>query len=124
MSHAELATRFFAAASSGDVDAFQDICAENMTASQNGAPPMGLPQLMAFSSAVKKAIPDFRYENARLSETETGFVEEHDVKGTLPDGEEMSLAICVVADVEDGRIVRMREYVDSYAARGLMKALS
>jgi ketosteroid isomerase-like protein len=42
----------------------------------------------------------------------------------LPDGGELRLAACVVADVGDGRIVRMREYVDSAAAAGLLAALS
>jgi ketosteroid isomerase-like protein len=31
---------------------------------------------------------------------------------------------CVVADVEDGKIVQLREYVDTAAAAGLLAALS
>ena len=56
-------------------------------------------------------------------ETETGFIEEHRVFGELPDGNQLNLAACVVGTVEDGKISALREYVDTGAAIGLMKAL-
>ena len=51
-------------------------------------------------------------------------VEEHRVCGTLPDGSNLDLAACVVADVRDGRICALREYMDTAAAAGLVAALS
>ena len=85
---------------------------------------MDLDTLIGFSMAVLGVVENFRYEEAVRSATETGFVEEHVVRGTLPDGSEMNLAVCVVGEVVDGKIVRLREYVDSAAAQGLIKALS
>jgi len=75
-------------------------------------------------AAVRRAVKDFRYEDAVRSTTETGFVEEHAVRGTLPDGTALELAVCVVATVKDGRVTDVREYLDSAASIGLAAALS
>lgn len=53
----------------------------------------------------------------------TGFVEEHKVRGTLTDGSKLDLAVCVLADVRDGKICDLREYLDTSAASGLLEAL-
>ena len=123
-SNVEVCKAFFSGTASGDGDAVRAVCAAEFKGSQNGGPDMDLDTLLGFALAVKKAIPDFRYDNAVRSQTDTGFVEEHDVLGTLPDGSQFSMPVVVVADVEDGRIFSMREYFDSRAAAGLLKALS
>ena len=69
-------------------------------------------------------VKDFHYENAVRSATESGFVEEHQVCGTLPDGGELNLAVCVVAQLRDGKISVLREYFDSRAAAKLLAALA
>jgi ketosteroid isomerase-like protein len=94
-----------------------------MTAVQNGAPAMSLKDLQGFNHSVHKVVPDFHYEDSVCAVTATGFVEEHRVCGTLPDGKALNLFACVVGDVVDGKIVALREYVDGFAARGLLKAL-
>ena len=45
-------------------------------------------------------------------------------RGTLEDGTKLTIAACVVADIENGKIRHLREYLDSAAAAGLLKALS
>lgn len=75
------------------------------------------------SLAVSGVVPDFRYEDRVVTGTDEGFVEEHMVCGTLPDGSALRLPACVVAEVRDGRIVRLREYLDTAAAAGLLQAL-
>ena len=123
-SNIKLAEQFFVATASADADALQRLCTEDFEASQNGGRPMQVDQLAAFSRAVLKVVSDFRYENPLRRETENGFVEEHDVLCTLPGGERLSVRVCVVADVRDGRISSLREYVDLAAAKGLMEALA
>ena len=123
-SNINLAEQFFAATASGDADALRRLCTEDFEASQNGGRSMPVDQLAAFSRAVLSVVSDFRYENALRRETENGFVEEHDVVCTLPGGEGLSVRVCVVADVRDGRIASLREYVDLAAAKGLMEALA
>lgn len=85
---------------------------------------MNIDALVGFSQAVLAAVENFRYENPVRAETESGFVEEHDVVCDLPDGSQMNARLCVVAEVTDGKITSIREYVDSRAASGLLAALA
>lgn len=84
---------------------------------------MDVTTLMQFTGAVHAVIPDFRYEDPVRWSTQSGFVEEHNVCGTLPDGDTFKLVLCVVGEVADGKITKLREYVDTGAAAGLLKAL-
>jgi len=119
----DLAISFFKAAEENPQQ-FREICSPDMLAIQNGGRPMSLDTLIKFGVAVKSAVRDFRYVNAIRSETNTGFVEEHDIQGTLPDGSALNIAVCVVAEISEGRITHMREYLDLTAAAGLVAALS
>lgn len=123
MSNAELCEALFDAFAKGDEERVRSLCAPDMQAQQNNNPPMDLDTLLEFSRSVLRVVDDFRYEDARRSETATGFVEEHSVRGVLPDGSALNLAVCVVADVRDGKICNLREYLDVSAASGLIAAL-
>ncbi|MSR12726.1 MAG: nuclear transport factor 2 family protein [Gammaproteobacteria bacterium] len=124
MENTELAEQLFRAFESGDADTVRSLCKADMTAIQNLNPPMDLETLLEFSSAVNKVVPDLHYADVKRSATETGFVEEHSVLGTLPNGSELRLAACVVAEISEGKIRSLREYLDTSAAEGLLKALS
>lgn len=124
MTNAELAERLFAGLAAGDADAVGALCAEDFRGHQNGGPAMDLKTLMSFTRAVLGVVEGFRYEEVVRSATDTGFVEEHRVRGTLPGGDALELAACVVGEVRDGRIVELREYLDSRAAGKLLKALA
>jgi ketosteroid isomerase-like protein len=95
-----------------------------MQAIQNHGAAMSIDSLLQFSRAFRNVVENFRYEDAIRSATEHGFVEEHSVRGTLPDGSELRLAACVVADVDNGRITQLREYFDGAAVAGLRKMLA
>ena len=123
MRNIELSEALFDAFSSGDEEAARALVDQELTAVQNYGPPMKLDELLAFSTAVNQVVKGFRYEDAIRTETETGFIEEHRVCGELPDGNQLNLAACVVGTVEDGKIIALREYVDTGAAIGLLKAL-
>ena len=124
MNAVEIAQSLFTAFENNDLPSASALCHPNLVAQQNGGPRMGRDDVLGLSKAVSAVIPDFRYENPIRSATADGFVEEHDVCGTLPDGSELRMAVCVVAVVEDGQITQMREYLDSRAASGLLKAVS
>lgn len=119
-----VARAMFDAFQAGDVEAARDILAEDFKGSQNGGPDMDRATLLGFSGAVKAAVPDFRYEDIVCSATDTGFVEEHTVRGTLPDGDQIGLRLCVVGTVAGGKVTVLREYLDSAGAAGLAKALA
>ena len=123
MGNAEIAKALFDALSSDDDQAVRALCAPDMSVRQNNNPPMGLDALLRFNGAVHRVVKDFRYEGAVRSATTTGFVEEHAVRGTLPDGKALDLQACVVADVRGGKVTGVREYVDTGAAADLIAAL-
>jgi len=123
MDNAQVAVSLFDAFTKGDAVAVRKLCAPDLRASQNGGATMNLETLLGFTSAVLKVVKGFRYEDAVRSATASGFVEEHAVRGTLPDGTRFDLAVCVVAVVTGGKITDIREYFDSKAAEGLVKAL-
>ena len=120
----DLARQFFLASAAGDADAMESLCADNIAVRQNGGEALGIKALLRFAAAVKAAAPDFRYENPVRYDTGDGFVEEHDVRGTAPDGTPFKVAVCVVATVANGKISTMNEYLDTAAARPLMDALA
>ena len=124
MENTELSKALFTAFENDDAETVRSLCSPDMRISQNNGPPMDLDTLLAFSHSVHRVLRGFRYEDAIRSRTETGFVEEHDLRGRLPDDSELSLAGCVVAVVSDGKVRQVREYFDGAAAAGLIKALS
>lgn len=114
----------FGAFTEGNETAIRALCAEDLVAIQNGAPPMKLNSLIRFTLAVTNKIKDFHYEDTIRSATASGFVEEHNVCGTLPNGEPLRIAACVVGEINQGKITFLREYLDTAAAAGLIAALS
>jgi ketosteroid isomerase-like protein len=54
-----------------------------------------------------------RYTDIRRSVTATGFVQQHVLCVTTRAGTHVELPACIVAAVEDGRITRLEEYLDS-----------
>lgn len=121
--NSDLSERLFAAVVAGDVAALQAICTPGAGWIQNGAPALGMEEIAGLGGAVKGAMPDYRYENVVCSDTEHGFVDEHDGVGTLADGTRVVIHSCVVATVDGGKITGMREYFDSAAVAPLLKAL-
>lgn len=124
MNKTETCKALFEAFATGDETRVRALCTPDLRARQNNNPPMDLDTLLGFSQSVLRVVDNFRYEDARRSATATGFVEEHNVRGTLPDGSTLDLAVCVVADVRDGKVCDLREYLDVAAAAGLVTALN
>lgn len=122
--HIRIARTVFDAFQSGDSEAARQVIAEDFRGSQNGGPEMDRETLIGFATAVRAKVPDFRYEDIVCSATDEGFVEEHTIMGTLPDGEELNLRLCVIGTIADGKITQLREYLNTAAAMGLAKALA
>lgn len=69
--------------------------------------------------AIRTGALEFRYEDIRRSPTPEGFVQQHTLVVTMPDGQTIRDMCCCVCIVVDGRIERMDAYHDS-AATGAM----
>ena len=120
MDNQQIAADLFSAFETGDMDTVRQLCAPQFRARQNLNNEFDVETLIQFSQAVSAIVKDFRYEDIIRSATDSGFVEEHTVRGTLPNGSQLTLVACVVADIENGKITRLREYVDTAAAAGLI----
>ncbi len=123
MTATDLAEKLFSALQNNDLEHARECCAEHFRGSQNGGPTMDRDTLLKFTAAVNATVPDFGYEDTVRSATATGFVEEHRVRGTLPNGKQLDLMVCVVGEVREEKITALREYVDTQAAVGLLEAL-
>lgn len=122
--HTAIARAMFDAFQSGDIDAARAVLADNFRGTQNGGPAMESAALLGFVGAVHAKVENFRYEEIVCAATETGFVEEHSVRGDLPGGDSIDLRLCVVGEVQNGKVTQLREYLDSAGAAGLAKALA
>jgi ketosteroid isomerase-like protein len=109
-----LAERFFAAVAAGDAEAVRSIYAPDVVVWHNhdGGTQTGEQNLRVLAAATH-AITGFRYEEVRRRPTPDGFIEQHVLRGTAPDGTELAVPACIVCTVADGRITRLDEYFDS-----------
>jgi ketosteroid isomerase-like protein len=60
-----------------------------------------------------RALPDRNYRVTRLEALPDGFMQQHVLEATLPDGTKWAMDACVVVRMEDGLITRLDEYIDS-----------
>jgi hypothetical protein len=58
-------------------------------------------------------IRELRYEEIERERTESGFLQRHVLRGIAPSGEPLEVRACLVCKVENGRIVRLAEYLDT-----------
>ena len=124
MDNTAICAALFDAFAQGDEATLRSLCHADMHARQNNGPAMDFEALLEFSRAVHGVLHDFRYEEPTRTATENGFVEEHRVCGRLPNGSELDLPVCVVAELRDGRVSQLREYLDLDAAKPLVTALN
>ena len=108
-----LADRLFRAFEDHDAETLRELCAPDARFwSSSTKHESGLEDLIAALPAVRKAIGDHRYEEVRRLIAPDGFVEQHAVRSTRPDGRPIDAEVCVVVRVdEDRRIVRLDEYL-------------
>ncbi len=124
MDNVAIAKALFAALSAHDDAAVRSLCSPDLRLSQNNGPVLDLETMLGFNNAVGAVVKEMAYYDEIRAATPTGFVEEHNVKGTMLDGTEFTIAACVVGEVADGKITEMREYFDTASASALIAALS
>lgn len=66
-------------------------------------------------------LPDRNYRVLRREALSDGFLQQHVLEATLPDGSLFKMSACVVVRVENGVITRLDEYLDSAEASVLRK---
>jgi ketosteroid isomerase-like protein len=111
-----VAARLFDAITRGDVAAVLECYADDAVLwSNTSGATMSPPEIAGLVKLVAESIPDFRYDERSCQATDSGFVEQHVIRGTSPAGDAFAIDACCVASVRDGRITRVDEYADAAA---------
>jgi ketosteroid isomerase-like protein len=121
----ELARRFVGAIERGDIEAVTACYHPDARIWHNND---GLEQTVTENLRVlgwmATVLPERRYRVLRLEALPDGFLQQHVLEASLPNGGTWSLDACVIVRVEDGLIVRLDEYLDSAQVATLTAALS
>lgn len=117
-----IAERLFAAIEAGDIDAVRSLYAPDVAVWHNhDGLVQGLDDNLRVLGWMSKHVPGARYTDVRRSSTDTGFVQQHVLVATNRAGREVAVPACIVAEIADGRITRLDEYLDSAHIAQLME---
>ena len=110
----QLASRFFQALERGDVAAVGECYAPDATVWHNYDQ---LEQPRDANLRVLRWVVDnvagLRYEDVRRVVLDDGFVQQHVLRGTAPNGTPLEVPAMMRVMVADGRITRLEEYLDT-----------
>jgi uncharacterized protein len=110
----ELADRFLTGVQAGDQEAVHACYAPDAVIWHNfDGIEQTVDQNMRSLRWFVRTLPDRRYRVLRREAIKDGFVQQHVLEATLPDGTAWAMPACVVVTVKDGLIVRLDEYLDS-----------
>ena len=116
----DFAAKFVGAIQAGDVEAVRACYRPDAKIWHNND---GLEQTLEDNLRVLRwfgrALPDRHYRVLRVEALPDGFVQQHVLEATLPDGAAWAMDACVVVRMKDGLIVRLDEYIDSAKADAL-----
>jgi uncharacterized protein len=119
-----IANRFFDGLLAGDLEALRACCASGsvlwINVTERERP---LEDSLPAFAGLRAKVPDLRMDGVRRRGMDGGFVEQHVLAGTMPDGEALRVVGCFVGTTEDGRITRLEEYVDGSQAAALSALL-
>lgn len=108
-----LGERFVAAIQSGDADEVRRFYAPDAKLWHNtDGVEQTVEQNLKALAWFKRNLPDRNYRVLRREALADGFMQQHVLEATLPDGGKWSLDACVVVRVKDGLITRLDEYID------------
>lgn len=113
----ELADRVFAAIEAGDRAAVAEIWADDAEIWHNfDRITQSKEQNLATLDWMCANTTSRSYDEVRRTLTETGFVQQHVLRLGFADGRTAEIPACVIAEIRDGKVVRVDEYLDSAQA--------
>jgi ketosteroid isomerase-like protein len=116
----DFAERFVNAIQTGDVKAVRACYAPDAKLWHNTDDiEQTVDQNMAVLDWFIKTLPDRYYRVLYRAALKDGFVQQHILEATLPDGTKWKMFACVVVRIENGVIVRLDEYLDSAQGKAL-----
>jgi len=119
-----LADRFMRAIESGDADAIAACYAPDARIWHNhdGEEETREQNLKVLRWVVKR-LHGRKYHIVSRKAFADGYVQQHSLTGSLPDGTAFSMPACVVVTLKDGCIARLEEYLDSAHLQPLLNAI-
>jgi ketosteroid isomerase-like protein len=118
----DLALRFAAAAGSADPTVVRPLFTDDAAIWHNvDGVTQSLDEMLVMLQWVATNLLEMRYADVRLHATPTGWVQQHELRATTPDGRVVAVPACIVFTVRDGRIARLEEYLDAGSFGGLAK---
>jgi uncharacterized protein len=117
-----LADRVFRAIEDGDLDALRSCYAPTFVAWTNfDNRESDREQALNVVGWLCGKLSHRRYEVRRRVVIDDGFLQEHVLRGTAPDGTEIAMPACIVATVAEGLVTRMNEYLDPAGVAALAR---
>jgi ketosteroid isomerase-like protein len=118
--HLAFAERFMAGIQSGDAEAVRACYAPDAKIWHNidGVEQSVEDNLKSLRWFARK-LPDRFYRVQRREALSDGFLQQHVLEATLPDGTAWTMSACVVVRMKDGLITRLDEYLDSAETKAL-----
>ncbi|MDL4773157.1 nuclear transport factor 2 family protein [Actinomadura xylanilytica] len=118
MQHEQIVDRFFAAIEAGAIDTVQDIYAPDAVIWHNDdLVEQTVEDNLKVLAGLHRAVSGISYEIVRRAALADGVLQQHVLRGRLPDGTAVALHCAMYLQIRDGHITRVDEYLDS-AARG------
>ena len=114
------AARFVRAVEGGDAEAARDCYAPDAKIWHNhDGVEQTVDQNIRSLEWFARKLPGRKYRVLRVEALPDGYVQQHVLEATLPDGAPWKLDACIVVRIENGRITRLDEYLDSGQAAAL-----
>lgn len=118
----ELVARFFAALEAGDIETLREIYAPDAVVWHNDdLIEQSVDDNLRVLQGLHRAVSGLRYDIVRRVPAADGVIQQHVLRGALPDGTEIGLHAAMYLQVQDGHITRIEEYLDS-ARRSAIRA--
>ena len=109
-----LANRFFHAVERADINAVEQAYAPDLKYWMNvTGESQGLDAILELARLFSRKVKDLHYEVESREFFPGGFVQRCRITGKLASGEALSVPLCLIIYVEDGRIKRLYEYIDA-----------
>jgi uncharacterized protein len=106
--------RFFAALEAGDIDTVREIYAPDALIWHNDdLVEQPVDENLKVLQGLHRAVSGLRYDIVRRVPAADGVLQQHVLRGALPDGTEVELHAAMYLQVKDGHITRIEEYLDS-----------
>ncbi len=122
MSSEDTVIRFFAALEAGDIDTVRAIYSPDALIWHNDdLIEQPVEENLKVLAGLHKAVSGLHYEIIRRAPAEDGVIQQHVLRGTLRNGQEVELHAAMYLQVRDGHVTRIEEYLDS-AKRSSIRA--